>query len=91
MHNEPRPTREFHTSGKGPVAVDHLEVSTSGLAFVLHKVPGSLGPRWSKNVGIEYTAIDGAPPGEAQRDAVTEFVSGLDQQDDLTLLLLRRR
>jgi hypothetical protein len=66
--------RVAHSYG-GPLKEDR----TGDLTFVVHLVPDEVGPKWSKNLGIEYAWKGGAIPDENTRDAIGEvigFVTG---------------
>jgi hypothetical protein len=52
-------------------------VETSEVSFIIDPVPDSLGPPWSKGLGIEYREDLGGIPDAGGRDAVAEIVSFL--------------
>jgi hypothetical protein len=54
--------------------LDHILVNAGDFEFVLHQVPEPFGPRWSKNLGIEYAWATGAVPDEGVREAIGELV-----------------
>lgn len=71
------PARQLQREGMGPISIDHVSVSCPALSFTVHRVPEEFGPPWSKNVGIEYQAINGSVPDEETRTSVSEIVSFL--------------
>jgi hypothetical protein len=53
---------------------DHIVVAAGDLTFIVHLVPDEFGPKWSKNLGIEYAWKGGAIPDENTREAIGEII-----------------
>lgn len=64
------------TSTSRSVSPDFFPISYGQWKIFVTEVPDGIGPTWSINIGIEYSADDtGSFPSDQERDAIAELVS----------------
>ena len=56
-------------------AMDYLLVNGPDYKFIVAKVPESMGPSWSSNIGVEYKTEWGKIPSSAEREEIIELLS----------------
>lgn len=68
------PEQHFEAGRLHSNSWDYAYIQCPEFGFIVHKVPGGLGPAWSESIGIEYREEFGRIPDPLEREAVSEIV-----------------